>query len=389
MSAEDGRTSVQTIDETLAEWLRGECDPPALHGDASCRLLHRMDLHGLGPMLALRSAGPRVAPAALHAALRERLIAREMWEAQHRRAVADALTALAGAGARPLVFKGTALAWSLYPRPAARVRGDTDILVAEDEGAAARDALAAAGFRRAPCPGGATLRAAALFRRPDPLDRLHDVDLHWRANNARVISRLFPHAALWERSAPLDGLAPGARRIGHVDALLIACVHRLKHLSGWYRTEVNGVPHPTPDSLTWLLDIDLLWRALTAGERRDLRARALAAGLARSLAAGLGAAARHLGTPVPRPVTGDLSAAPASAVDRYLGRGPLARLVMDVAALRRPGMQARFLRELLLPPEGDMRAAFSRRPSEPLAALHLRRLARGARDHVARGRMMP
>lgn len=64
-----------------------------------------------------------------------------------RREFVNVLTALNNAGLRPVVFKGAALAHSVYPDPACRSMGDLDVWLTVDEMPRARAALESIGYR--------------------------------------------------------------------------------------------------------------------------------------------------------------------------------------------------------------------------------------------------
>ena len=205
------------VDAALAAWLgSGQPGEDALSVDRAL-LLHRININGVGPLLALKSDLASL-PGDLAQFLRESLIAREMWEEQHRRVVAQGLDALRGAGLGPLLMKGTALAYTHYDRPAARVRGDTDILVDEHHRAQAFAALEKAGFSRELAAGGTSLGAEATFRLRDRMGEWHDIDLHWRLNSSPVLARVFSHRELVARARTIPALHAAARCPGRVDA---------------------------------------------------------------------------------------------------------------------------------------------------------------------------
>lgn len=369
------------IDARIAAWLRqGTPDPSVFTADRR-RLLHRIDLNSAGPLLALRTA-PDDLPDDLAQALRQRLIAREMWEEQHKRLLTQALDALTQAGLRPILMKGTALAYSHYPRPAARVRGDSDILIEEDGRDHAFEALERAGFARPLTAGGATLVAEALFEKQALSGGLHDFDLHWRLNSSPVLARLFSHAELLDRSAPLDSLGTSARRLGDVDALLYAAVHRRLHVDRPTTIHLNDVAYPVIDSLTWLMDIHLLFGSLDDGARRELVDQALARDIGDILADALRCARERLGADAPDDILDELEGAGQGPAARYIAASPVQAVSMNLAAMRGLGAKATYLRELFLPPTDYMRARFSRGRFDWLPVLHLRRILPGLGKHL-------
>jgi hypothetical protein len=94
------------------------------------------------------------------------------------------------------------------------------------------------------------------------LTQWHDIDLHWRLNSSPLVARLFSHPELFARSVALPVLHPEARRLCNVDALLFAAVHRELHIGRPTHIHLNGVAHPVIDSLSWLMDIHLLFDSL-------------------------------------------------------------------------------------------------------------------------------
>lgn len=141
-------STAEQIDAELADWLAGRpIDTDWMLQDTGLgSVLQRIDLHGLAPLLADTLPSVTDIPDPLRIALRERCIAQEFWEAQHARVLAEAVDILTRIGVRPIIFKGSALAYSVYQRPVLRTRGDSDILVPEECFAAAREALIANDF---------------------------------------------------------------------------------------------------------------------------------------------------------------------------------------------------------------------------------------------------
>ena len=75
----------------------------------------------------------------------------------------------------------------------------------------------------------------------------HALDVHWRLNNAALLSERFTFAELAAAAVPIPALGPHAQGLGSVHALLLACMHRVAHL-----------PEGNADRLIWLYDIHLL-----------------------------------------------------------------------------------------------------------------------------------
>jgi hypothetical protein len=209
--------------------------------------------HGVAPLLhhALVGGGrfDRLAPAvgrrltrlAQEAVLVETIRSRDLLEVGEE---------LEGAGLRPLIFKGGALAVSHYPAPWLRVRGDSDLLVRRSEVEAACHVLERRGLRRLPRPRGTHVTQQARYcGSRDSIPIAYDV--HWRVADPHAFAGAAPYLEL-ERSAVRDR-SLGLPRPANVHALLVACIHRVAH-------------HYDSDYLLFLYDIALLAEGLTPEE---------------------------------------------------------------------------------------------------------------------------
>ncbi|WP_323039918.1 nucleotidyltransferase family protein [Gemmobacter sp.] len=112
-------------DALIAAWLRGEM-PPAERLPED--LLERVFYHGVCALLVARPQVMATLPLTLRDAIRQQALGEAMRDLQHRRILAPLLEDLVREGIRVAVLKGTALACSVYPSPALRPRGDTDLL---------------------------------------------------------------------------------------------------------------------------------------------------------------------------------------------------------------------------------------------------------------------
>jgi len=366
-------TPPNTLDDEIAHWLRTGHPGDGIRRAPAQELLLRIDLNGVAPLL-VATPGIAEMPDALQHALEARRIGREMWEAQHRRIVSEAIDSLVQAGLQPLVMKGTALAYSHYTDSAARVRGDSDLIVEETGRASAFASLEQAGFRRDRGAGGVVRVAARLFQKPDLAGKLHDIDLHWRLNSSRVLAGLFDHGELLARSVPLPELGPDARGFGAVDELIFTAVHRVKHVEGATSYYINGEAHATPDSLIWLMDIHLLFRDMSDAERITLCERAAQKGVSGILAGALIRSKMRLGTEVPEDILETLDSAAPSDIARYLKAPPVRQVLMDMASMDEIGSKLQFVRETLFPSREFMRTRFPEARLRWLPWLYLRRL---------------
>jgi hypothetical protein len=163
--------------------------------------------------------------------------------------LAEVLGALAARGIEVLIMKGTALAYDLYPTPELRPRSDTDLLIARNDLPAVRATMLALGFEELPSSGDEHgVRQAVFTRAPGMV-----YDVHWAATNVPAFEAVLRFEELRTRALALPLLGPHARGFSHVDALLMACIHRVAH-------------HHDSDRLIWLADIDLLRERMSRHE---------------------------------------------------------------------------------------------------------------------------
>ncbi len=246
----------------VAATLGGEALPSGLDPRAWLALVER---HGMAPLAyrALRESGalgalPGPVRDALTRAAREAVLLETL-----RRDDAEAvLGELAAAGVRPLVYKGAAVAYSHYPEPWLRWRADTDLLVAETDRAVAARVFEHLGFVRTVRPSGRLVTNQFTYT-GDRRGVRTIYDVHWKIADPIVFADRLTYETLEPRAVPLPALGPSARRLGDVDAIAAACIHRVAH-------------HNDAETLADLYDIALLARGLDAdGWQRLVGARVL------------------------------------------------------------------------------------------------------------------
>lgn len=198
------------------------------------------------------------------------------------------LARFAQAGLPVLMLKGSALAYWAYPAPHLRRCADVDLLFASRDNALAAAVLVADDGYALRQHFGDSATREFLCRRDAATGAAMEMDMHWGLSSAPVFADRFTFAELMAASIPLPALAPGARGLGPVHALLHACLHRASDLS-------NG----GGEKLKWLYDLHLLAGTLDAAGWEQLHALAVARGLAGVCADGLAEAARLFGTPLP------------------------------------------------------------------------------------------
>ena len=116
-------------------------------------------------------------------------------ELVRKREIGRVMQALAGEDI--LFFKGTALAYSLYPQPHLRPRLDHDILVRAERAADIHAALLALGYK---LHVQLEIFNEKCFFREDDWGVQHVWDVHSKINNRAAAADLFSFEELWLRS---------------------------------------------------------------------------------------------------------------------------------------------------------------------------------------------
>lgn len=209
--------------------------------------------------------------------------------------ITSVLGALDAAGVHPILFKGTALAYSVYAAPSSRPRGDTDLLVRPEDAETARRVLFGLGYA-ASVSCDAVLCQSRLTR----IDRFglrHDFDVHWNISSQAVFSDLVTYAELAGAAVPIPALGPHARAAGPLHALLVACVHPVMH-------------HRNVEMLAWVYDMHLLASRLSAAELDRFADLARVKKVGAICASQLAIARERFSTRIPDEVTRKLAASP-------------------------------------------------------------------------------
>ena len=281
-------------------------DPPP---ELPAHILALSAVHGVEALLAAALATAAAAtswPVALRERLRAITHAQAARELLIQHELDRLLPALAAAGVRFLLFKGTPLAYALYPHPYQRARGDTDLLIPPSDRGRAEAVLLGAGYRTAATAGGDLAAYERTYSKTDHAGVEHHLDLHWQLSNSQIFARAFGFAALATAAVPVPALGPHARMPHPVHGLLIACLHRVTHLHAPY--VVDGVPYREANRLIWLYDIHRLAHRLSPDDWDGLVALASAKGLRALCLDGLTATQRTLGTAIPASLPGRLAA---------------------------------------------------------------------------------
>jgi hypothetical protein len=287
-----------------------------------------------------------------------------------RRELREVLVALADAGIVPLLFKGTALAFTHYHDAALRPRFDTDLLIEASEIDIAAATLERLGYERGPFVAGDLVMYQAPFSRSDRRGVRHTFDVHWKISNPQVFAAAFTVDELRARAVSIPALGSGARAVGPVHALALACIHRLAH-------------HGDDERLIWLYDIHLISEGLTASEREDFINLADAKQLMTVCRDGLAAAEQRFRGRGVALLLGTLEARKSGRPEQseiYV-TGRLRKvdvLVSDLKALDGWGARMKLLREHLFPPPSYMQQVYGVSSRALLPLVYVWRIANGA-----------
>ena len=283
--------------------------------------------------------------------------------------VTRAIDALTAAGVRPVLFKGAALAYTVYQTPAERPRLDTDILIDAADRDVARHVLEGLGYAAPPyCDD---LLSQLQMEKTDAFGLPHVIDVHWKISTQRVFEDVLAHGEMLGRAMRVPALGAAAVAASFADALLLSCIHPAMH-------------HRNVERILWIYDTHLVAARLTPADFSDLARHAGRTRVAAVCAHQLGLARAMFGTHVPEAAMTQL----ANAVDEpsadYLASERKWRheLASTMRALPRAADRATLVRRVLLPGADYMLAAYGLR-DKPLApcllpALYVHRGVRGA-----------
>src|SRR3954471_2645347 len=324
----------------------------------AAQLIESIEQNGVAPLVYARLPEWPIRPSLRDIAIRA--AAGETTRLADLRAV---LAAFEASGIRVLIIKGTGLAYDVYPSPEVRPRGDTDLLIRESDLDVVRTIFSARGYA-SPLSSGDTL----AVRQQSFTRGGHVYDVHWDVANSPIVRDALPFDALLSRAIPIPRIAPNALAPSHVDALLLACIHRVVH-------------HHDIERLIWLYDIHLLREAMTVEEHtrfwRMAADRGLVAICERSIALAddwFAAAPHDRARDWLTEAERNRDEPSAAFLDHGRTRGAV--LSDDLKALSWRG-RLRRMRELALPPVGFMRQSFPSAPAAALPALYVWRGARG------------
>jgi len=341
----------------------------------------RVTFHGIALLLVEAAPGLAGWPEAAADKIKEEARLQSFWELSHREVTGQLVEALHDAGIPALILKGTALAYSLYPKSELRRRGDSDLLIESTDRAKTRAVFEACGFTQ----WSDVRPLQECWQSETKLGFNHTVDLHWRISASAAISGLLETNLPRKRSVALSLLSPNARSVGAIDNLLLICINRAQH--GKFGYQVGRTRLFENDRLIWALDIDLMTASFDESDWDEVVESASASGSADIVLSGLQMAQRLLQTSIPEPVLAKLKEQSNDArLTCYLEvRSGRKRLMLDLAASPTLGDKMRLLHFKLYPSEDLINERFPDAQGWPIAALRARRLVSGF-GNLLRGR---
>jgi len=209
-------------------------------------------------------------------------------------------------GIQALLLKGVPIAYTLYQSPVLRPRGDTDLLIRDRDMPRLVPILRELGYND-PDIKSDKPSYACLYRRWDLFGADHNLDVHWKINDAQLFAKTFTFDELWADAIEIRSLASCARGLGYSHGLLLACMHLFGHAHAPFY--VDGSPVYAGDHLRWVYDIHLLCSALSVRQWSEFSTLASTKRIAKFCLEGLNAAREAFNAQIPDETMGALQTA--------------------------------------------------------------------------------
>jgi len=214
-------------------------------------LLEKLDYHGITLLAAEHNTLPSELSPQI-AKLKAMMVANE---ALKQAELAKLFNAFNQAGLNSVLFKGSALAFSLYPKPWLRPRSDSDVLIAPSDLSKFNIVFEQLGYQKLFAIQGKYVSYQSTYGKALVGDSFINIDLHWHINNRQMFAETFSSHELIENGQRLSRFGKASIKSAvnipsTVDSLLIASLHRAGH-------------HNKEERLAWLYDIHLLATSLS------------------------------------------------------------------------------------------------------------------------------
>jgi hypothetical protein len=250
------------FDEQLGRQLRDFTAWEALPAQA--------ELHGMGPLLWHHLQGADI-PESTRRTLRGLYLRDRALNQIHTKTLLELLDLLGQGGIRPLVLKGLALAWQIYPDPALRPVSDIDLFLAKEELLPAVEIMRQAGYRFEGLPASSARLPKGLNADSLPRDGVSThIELHHYDPAHRTINDNSPDDEFRDIREP-----PQRVIIDGCDVYTTSPLDTLHYLMRHLTRHLLYARADRPVSFKWMADItslveqqarDLDWKALL---RRD------------------------------------------------------------------------------------------------------------------------
>jgi hypothetical protein len=266
----------------------------------------RIEFHGISVLLHHHAARLANWPEKMLARIAEEARLIGLWEATHHNALSKLIDGFAQAGIETVLMKGTAVAYSLYEEPAARRRGDSDLLVRPRDLERARELLSSSGWYRNDDPVGVTFQEG--WRCDVAGHFTHFLDLHWEPSDRPVLQRLLTCDDFFADPQPLPRLAENAMRADHALSLVHETLNqKWHHVHGYYAEQGKVIGSRR---LIWSLDFTLIAQALAPADWDRVCTFCESRKIGQLVAEALRGAASDLSAPLPEAVLVRLEAQP-------------------------------------------------------------------------------
>lgn len=218
----------------------------------------RIEFHGIAVLLHSSSRLLSQWPAHLLTGIADEARLMGLWETTHRIAIARLIDTLASHNIESVLMKGTAVAYSMYDDPAARRRGDSDLLIRPSDLDATRALLLSTGWYRDSDPHGLTYQEGWLFDSAGAF--VHSLDLHWEPSDSAVLQRFLRSEDMFATRQELPGLSPCAWRAETPLLLIHETMNQKWHEAYGYWTDQG--PIKGARRLIWSMDFNLLTQSM-------------------------------------------------------------------------------------------------------------------------------
>lgn len=350
--------------------------------DACDAVWSRLDFHGVALLFHGQDDALSNWPEPLVARIGEEARLMALWEATHRAALAQLIDHLDRARIKSILMKGTAIAYSLYTDPAARRRGDSDLLIQPRDIAAARDILEGAGWYRNADPHGLTHQEGWRFDSAGAF--VHALDLHWEPSDRAALQRVLKREDIFATCRPLPRLDKAAYCASTQLTIVHEAINQKWHeVRGYWSGDEKIIG---ARRLIWSVDFDLLARSLTPADWRELIEFCSDRGIGPLVAAALSKAAKDLGTDLPAVFIEELAGQREDpAIAAYCNASDdFEEFWLNLR--HAPGWRERvaLLSDRGFPPAGHLRAKYPKQAGWPAAFLQARLLIETAARVIRR-----